>query len=99
MLFIILGTNSAFSQKNKKPDWVQNYPTLEKDYIGIASASKSSPNYKELGKQNALNMLSNSISVNVSVVSVFAQNETNKEFKEEFNEVTKTQTKNYIEGF
>ena len=98
ILFLILCTNSAFSQK-KKPDWVKNYPTLENDYIGIASASKSNQNYKELAKQNALNMLSNSISVNVSVVSVFAQNETNKKFTEEFNEVTKTQTKNYIEGF
>jgi hypothetical protein len=78
---------------------VQNYPTLENDYIGIASTKKSTANYKDLAKQNALNMLSNSISVNVSVVSVLAQNETNKEFTEEFNEVTKTQTKNYIEGF
>ncbi len=99
ILFLILCSNSAFSQKKKKPDWVQNYPTLENDYIGIASAKKSTSNYKELAKQNALNMLSNSISVNVSVVSVFAQNETNKEFTEEFNEVTKTQTKNYIEGY
>ena len=98
LLFLFLCANNAFSQK-KKPDWVQNYPTLENDYIGIASAKKSTANYKELAKQNALNMLSNSISVNVSVVSVFAQNETNKEFTEEFNEVTKTQTKNYIEGF
>lgn len=98
ILFLILCLNNAFSQR-KKPDWVQNYPTLENDYIGIASASKSKQNYKELAKQNALNMLSNSISVNVSVVSVFAQNETNKKFTEEFNEVTKTQTKNYIEGF
>jgi hypothetical protein len=98
LLFLFLCANNAFSQK-KKPDWVQKYPTLENDYIGIASAKKSTANYKELAKQNALNMLSNSISVNVSVVSVFAQNETNKEFTEEFNEVTKTQTKNYIEGF
>jgi hypothetical protein len=98
LLFLLLLANSTFSQK-KKPDWVQNYPTLENDYIGIASAKKSTSNYKELAKQNALNMLSNSISVNVSVVSVFAQNETNKEFTEEFNEVTKTQTKNYIEGY
>jgi hypothetical protein len=98
ILFVILTASGTFSQKNK-PDWVMNYPILENDYIGIASASKSNPNYKELAKQNALNMLSNSISVNVSVVSVFAQNETNKEFTEEFNEVTKTQTKNYIEGF
>jgi hypothetical protein len=98
LLFLLLLANSTFSQK-KKPDWVQNYPTLESDYIGIASAKKSTANYKELAKQNALNMLSNSISVNVSVVSVLAQNETNKEFTEEFNEVTKTQTKNYIEGY
>jgi hypothetical protein len=98
ILFLILSASGAFSQK-KKPDWVLNYPILENDYIGIASASKSNPNYKELAKQNALNMLSNSISVNVSVVSVFAQNETNKQFTEEFNEVTKTQTKNFIEGF
>ncbi|NBX80061.1 MAG: hypothetical protein EBQ94_06730 [Flavobacteriales bacterium] len=75
LLFLILCSNSAFSQKKKKPDWVQNYPTLENDYIGIASAKKSTANYKELAKQNALNMLSNSISVNVSVVSVLAQNE------------------------
>ena len=94
ILFLILSGSGAFSQK-KKPDWVINYPILENDYIGIASASKSNPNYKELAKQNALNMLSNSISVNVSVVSVFAQNETNKQFTEEFNEVTKTQTKNF----
>jgi hypothetical protein len=76
-LFLLVFSNSTFSQK-KKPDWVQNYPTLENDYIGIASAKKSTANYKELAKQNALNMLSNSISVNVSVVSVLAQNETNK---------------------
>jgi hypothetical protein len=98
ILFLTLLTKSTFSQK-KKPDWVQNYPTLENEYIGIASASKSNSNYKEQAKQNALNMLSNSISVNVSVVSVLAQNETNKKFTEEFNEVTKTQTKNYIEGY
>lgn len=98
IIFVFLFVNDIFSQ-NKKPDWVENYPILENDYIGIASSSKSNANYKELAKQNALNMLSNSISVNVSVVSVFAQNETNKKFTEEFNEVTKTQTKNYIEGF
>lgn len=98
--FFIFNNSCFFSQSSKKqPYWVQKYPVLDHYYIGVAKSSKSQSNYKELAKQNALNNLSNSISVNVSVVSVFAQNETNKKFTEEFNEVTKTQTKNYIEGY
>jgi hypothetical protein len=92
-------SNNALAQRKKRPQWVDNYPQVETDYIGIASLKKSTANYKELAKLNALNALSNSISINVSVVSVLAQNETNKNFSEEFKEVTKTQTKNYIEGF
>lgn len=87
----------GFSQKTRKPEWVKNYPSEADYYIGISKVSKKTPNYIEVAKQNALSELSNAISVNVSVMTVFSQEEKNKQFIENFSEVINTATKNNIE--
>lgn len=88
---------SGFSQKKGKPEWVKNYPSEPEYYIGISKISKKTPNYVEVAKKNALSELSNAISVNVSVITVFSQEEKNKQFIEDFSEVINTTTRNNIQ--
>ncbi|HLP55664.1 MAG TPA: DUF4476 domain-containing protein [Fluviicola sp.] len=96
-LSLMLFHTPGFSQKNGKPEWVKNYPSEPDYYIGISKVSKKTPNYVEVAKQNALSELSNAISVNVSVTTVFSQEEKNKQFIEDFSEVINTATRNNIE--
>jgi len=88
---------SGFSQKKGEPEWVKNYPSEPEYYIGISKISKKTPNYIEVAKKNALSELSNAISVNVSVITVFSQEEKNNQFIEDFSEVINTATRNNIE--
>lgn len=96
-LLLVFFYTPGFSQNKGKPEWVKNYPSEPDYYIGISRISKKTPNYVEVAKKNALSELSNAISVNVSVITVFSQEEKNKQFIEDFSEVINTATRNSIE--
>ena len=97
LLSLMFFYTSGFSQKKGEPEWVKTYPSEPEYYIGISKISKKTPNYIEVAKKNALSELSNAISVNVSVITIFSQEEKNKQFIEDFSEVINTSTRNNIE--
>lgn len=85
------------SQKAKEK-WL-NSPNDNDYYIGIGTASKNdleANEYLEKAKENALNDLSENISVSVSAVSLLNQMEDDKTFTESFNSTIHTTSKNYL---
>lgn len=83
----------------ERPAWVQSRPISSLDYIGIGVASKSSTDFMEVAKKNALNDLASEIKVNVSGNSFLHTLEREYEFQEEFSGAIRTTTDEDLEGY
>lgn len=100
---IVLVLAGCSSQKgiDTRPDWVQQRPLSNFEFIGIASSSKITykNNYIEVAKENALSDLSSEISVNISSTSVLSSIETSTSFRDEYSSVIKSKTIENLEGY
>lgn len=104
ILFIIIhlvATNFLFSANaQKKPDWLTERPNGAFYYIGIGSASKSSSDYQQKAKQNAIAELVSEIEIKVSVNSLVTTMEKDDEsVSSYFSEVIQTSVSQHIKDF
>jgi len=83
----------------KKPQWVTQKPIDNEFYIGIGKSDKSTNDYLQAAKNNALADLISEISVNISTHSLLHQFEDNSGFKESYEAYIKLKAKESIEGY
>lgn len=97
--------NPIFGQKVKDkkmknaPEWVKKKPTSNIYYIGIGYADKTSENYLETAKANALRDLTSEIIVKVSSVSQLHTVETNDDYQEKFDDQIKNITRSSLQDY
>ncbi len=84
---------------SKAPEWVQNHPLSQSDYIGVGISKKvKGLDFRDLAKKNAYEEISSEISVSVSSNSILNQQEKNGKFTEMFKTTSKTFTNNQLTG-
>ena len=107
LLLIPIFLNSCVAGKKKSydnlmataPEWVRKTPADPLYYHGIGAAAKSSLDFREKARQNALSDIAGNISVNISSSSVLSQIEFDNKFSDYFRDNIKLSTKNYLEGY
>lgn len=83
----------------KKPKWVSGKPFSNEYYTGIGKSNKSTKDYLQAAKNNALADLISEISVNISTNSLLHQFEDNTGFKERYEAFINLSAKNNIDGY
>lgn len=104
---LLFFSNCSVSQKtNKKaekgkPDWVMSRPVDRNYYqgIGVAMVNTYTQGHVEDAKKKALNDLTSEISVTVKSTSLMQQVERNDELNSMYQNLTKLQSQNDIEGY
>lgn len=83
-----------------KPAWLKTQPYRDGYYTGIGHSIKDgSNNYIQAAKKSALDDLVSQIKVNVASTSVLSAFETNRGFREEYEQIIKTTAADEIEEF
>ncbi len=90
---------AVVSGTKKKPKWVSSKPVNNEYYIGIGKSEKSTPDYLQAAKNNALADLISEISVNISTNSLLHQFEDNSGFKERYEAYINLSAKENIDAY
>ncbi|QKG79205.1 LPP20 family lipoprotein [Tenuifilum thalassicum] len=93
------GSSSKVAEIPPAPSWVQSRPNLPGYYVGIGSARKSTPDYQQAAKQNALADMASDISVTISAKSVLNSFETQEYFSEDFRQSVRAEAQKELEGY
>lgn len=106
ILSFILAITSCVSQEKKlikkygeQPDWAKKSPISNTYYYGVGISNKSYNNYQQLAVKNALDNLSNEISVEISSSSLLSTLETETSFQQEYSQSIQTYSKAQLEGY
>lgn len=98
--WLLISSLSITIHAEKKPDWLTERPNGTFFYIGIGSASKSSPNYQQVAKQNAIAELVSEIEIKVEASSLMTTLEKEDEsVSSYFSEIIQTSVKQHIKDF
>ena len=98
--WLLISSLSITIHAEKKPDWLAERPNGTFFYIGIGSASKSSPNYQQVAKQNAIAELVSEIEIKVEANSLMTTLEKEDEsVSSYFSEIIQTSVKQHIKNF
>ena len=98
-LIVSFQSCTVINAAQKKPQWVTQKPIDNDFYIGIGKSDKSTNDYLQAAKNNALADLISEISVNISTHSLLHQFEDNSGFKESYEAFIKLKAKDNIEGY
>lgn len=83
-----------------KPSWLKDQPYKSGYYTGIGHSTKDgSNNYIQAAKKSALDDLVSQIKVNVASTSVLSYFETDRTFREEYEQIIKTTAADEIQEF
>lgn len=98
-LIVSFQSCTIINAAQKKPQWAAQKPINNEYYIGIGKSDKSTNDYLQAAKNNALADLISEISVNISTHSLLHQFEDNSGFKESYESYIKLKAKENIEGY
>ncbi|MGM0503139.1 MAG: LPP20 family lipoprotein [Bacteroidota bacterium] len=99
VLVIPFQSCTVINAAQKRPEWVSQKPVDNTFYIGVGKSNKSTSNYLQAAKNNALADLISEISVNISSHSLLHQLEDNSGLKESYESYINLKTKDEIEGY
>lgn len=90
----------APDQDALKPSWLKDQPYREGYYTGIGHSKKDGAhNYIQAAKKSALDDLASQIKVNIASTSILSFFETDKNIREEYEQIIKTTTADELEEF
>ncbi len=103
LLFILAScaAKKQVAEFEAQPTWMKSKPVESGYYIGVGSAKKvgTVQEYSENAKRDALTNLAQEISVKISATSVLHTIETETGFDENFDQIIRISTDDYLEGF
>jgi PBP1b-binding outer membrane lipoprotein LpoB len=96
-----VGKTAVTLQSNKRPNWVDQRPVNNMNYVGIGRASKfSNPaDYLQVAKKEALQDMVGEIKVNVSTNSILSQYQNNSNFNQQFFSDTRLVAQEFLQDF
>ncbi|MFZ4798238.1 MAG: LPP20 family lipoprotein [Bacteroidia bacterium] len=96
LLFLVF-VGKLFSQQT--PNWVLQQPIDNNNFIGIASANKNNPDYVNIAKNRAMEMLASEISIKLVSQTLLNTTEVKNKIKQQFVKSIQTETVRELEGF